>query len=129
MTTETSGVGTISPSVAVGALGPDAGQNRRMQTLAVIPARGGSKGIPRKNLIDVGGKPLIVWTIQQALAVPGLRVAVSTEDTEIAAVRREGWGLGDRAPCVLGSGRDAHRTRGGACDRRLLGHVCPPPIR
>ena len=57
-----------------------------MSTLAVIPARGGSKGIPRKNLIDVAGQPLIVWTIQQALAVPGLQVVVSTEDDEIAAV-------------------------------------------
>ncbi|WP_385897852.1 cytidylyltransferase domain-containing protein [Tessaracoccus sp. O5.2] len=55
-----------------------------MSTLAVIPARGGSKGIPRKNLLSVAGKPLIVWTIEQALAVPGLRVAVSTEDPEIA---------------------------------------------
>ena len=44
-------------------------------TLCVIPARGGSKGVPRKNLLDVGGKPLIVWTIEQALAVPGPRRA------------------------------------------------------
>ncbi|MHA6508232.1 acylneuraminate cytidylyltransferase family protein [Tessaracoccus sp. Y1736] len=57
-----------------------------MPTLAVIPARGGSKGIPRKNLTDIGGKPLIVWTIEQALAAPGVRVAVSTEDAEIAEV-------------------------------------------
>ncbi|MHA6513094.1 acylneuraminate cytidylyltransferase family protein [Tessaracoccus sp. Z1128] len=57
-----------------------------MSTLAVIPARGGSKGIPRKNLLRVAGKPLIVWTIEQALAVPNMRVAVSTEDAEIAAV-------------------------------------------
>ena len=53
--------------------------------VAVIPARGGSKGIPRKNLMPVAGKPLIVWTIEQALAVPGLPVIVSTEDAEIAA--------------------------------------------
>ena len=38
-----------------------------MRILCVIPARGGSKGVPRKNLLDVGGKPLIVWTIEQAL--------------------------------------------------------------
>ena len=60
-----------------------------MPTLAVIPARGGSKGIPRKNLVPIAGKPLIVWTIEQALDVPGLEVAVSTEDAEIAAVSRE----------------------------------------
>lgn len=58
----------------------------RMTTLAVIPARGGSKGIPRKNLLSVGGKPLIVWTIEQALEVPGMIVCVSTDDAEIAAV-------------------------------------------
>ena len=56
--------------------------------VCVIPARGGSKGIPRKNLLPIAGKPLIVWTIEQALAVPGLRVIVSTEDAEIAAVSR-----------------------------------------
>lgn len=57
-------------------------------TLALIPARGGSKGIPRKNLVDCGGRPLIAWTIEQALAVGGLDVVVSTEDAEIAAVAR-----------------------------------------
>ena len=57
-----------------------------MSTLAVIPARGGSKGIPRKNLLTVGGKPLIEWTIEQALAVGSMIVAVSTEDDEIAEV-------------------------------------------
>lgn len=56
--------------------------------LCVIPARGGSKGVPRKNLLAVGGKPLIVWTIEQALAVPGLDVLVSTDDEEIAQVAR-----------------------------------------
>ncbi|MGO3290855.1 cytidylyltransferase domain-containing protein, partial [Brachybacterium sp.] len=53
-----------------------------MSVLAVIPARGGSKGIPRKNLLPVGGKPLIAWTIAQALEARGdgeVIVAVSTE--------------------------------------------------
>jgi CMP-N-acetylneuraminic acid synthetase len=57
--------------------------------VCVIPARGGSKGVPRKNLRDVAGKPLIVWTIEQALAVTApLEVVVSTDDEEIAAVSR-----------------------------------------
>ena len=63
--------------------------------LCVIPARGGSKGVPRKNLLDVAGKPLIVWTIEQALAVPGLDVLVSTDDIEIADVARQ---AGARVP-------------------------------
>ena len=57
-----------------------------MSTLIVVPVRGGSKGVPRKNLRDVGGKPLVVWTIEQALAVDGARVVVSTEDPELARV-------------------------------------------
>nr|WP_276548706.1 acylneuraminate cytidylyltransferase family protein [Brachybacterium muris] len=60
--------------------------------MCVIPARGGSKGIPRKNLLPVGGKPLIAWTIAQALATTeesDLIVAVSTEDEEIGRVARE----------------------------------------
>lgn len=66
-------------------------------TLAVIPARGGSKGILRKNLQPVAGKPLLVWTVEQALATPGLEVVVSTEDAEIAEVaRRAGAEVVDR---------------------------------
>ncbi|MBF0283185.1 MAG: acylneuraminate cytidylyltransferase family protein [Magnetococcales bacterium] len=58
--------------------------------LAVIPARGGSKGIPRKNLKPFCGKPLLAWTIETALATPGLdQVIVSTEDAEIAEVARQ----------------------------------------
>lgn len=58
------------------------------RAVAVIPVRGGSKGIPRKNLLPIAGKPLVVWTIEQALAVTDLRVLVSTEDAEIAEVAR-----------------------------------------
>lgn len=55
----------------------------------MIPARGGSKGIPRKNLREVGGRPLIAWTIEQALAAEAdLHVLVSTDDEEIADVAR-----------------------------------------
>jgi len=55
--------------------------------LCVIPARGGSKGIPRKNVLPVAGRPLIEWTIRQALACsPALDVIVSTDDDEIAEV-------------------------------------------
>lgn len=61
-----------------------------MQVLALIPARGGSKGIPRKNLVDVAGKPLIAWTVESALRLfhAGILedVVVSTEDAEIASV-------------------------------------------
>ncbi|MBI5945493.1 MAG: acylneuraminate cytidylyltransferase [Chloroflexi bacterium] len=60
--------------------------------LALIPARGGSKGIPRKNIRSFAGYPLIAWSIaaakQSALVT---RVIVSTDDEEIAAVARE-WG-------------------------------------
>lgn len=56
-------------------------------TLALIPARGGSKGLPRKNLAGLRGKPLIAWTIEAALNAETLsRVFVSTEDAEIAEV-------------------------------------------
>lgn len=58
-----------------------------MRILCVVPARGGSKGVPRKNLRPVAGKPLLAWTVEQALAAqPAMDVVVSTEDAEIAAV-------------------------------------------
>lgn len=61
-----------------------------MSTFALIPARGGSKGIPRKNIKPIAGKPLIVWTIEAALAARGLDgVVVSTDDAEIAEVARQ----------------------------------------
>lgn len=60
--------------------------------LAVIPARGGSKGVPGKNIKMIAGKPLLAWTIQHALAAKTVdRVVVSTEDKKIAAVARK-WG-------------------------------------
>lgn len=55
--------------------------------LAVIPARGGSKSIPRKNLKLVAGKPLVVWSIELALASKLIdRVVVSTDDREIQSL-------------------------------------------
>lgn len=58
-----------------------------MSITALIPARGGSKGIKRKNLVDLGGRPLIGWTIEAALNCGRFeRVVVSTDDEEIAEV-------------------------------------------
>ncbi len=55
--------------------------------IAVIPARGGSKSVPRKNLYPLAGKPLILWSIDIAKCVGGIdRVIVSTDDQEIANV-------------------------------------------
>lgn len=55
--------------------------------IAIIPARGGSKGLPRKNVKEMCGKPLIAYTIEAALAAKSIdRVVISTGDDEIAAV-------------------------------------------
>ena len=61
-----------------------------MSAIAVIPARGGSRRIPRKNVIDLAGRPMIGHTIQAALESECFsRVVVSTDDAEIAAIARE----------------------------------------
>jgi CMP-N,N'-diacetyllegionaminic acid synthase len=58
--------------------------------LAVIPARGGSKRLPRKNILDLAGKPLIAWTIEAALGSKYIdRVIVSTDDKEIATISKK----------------------------------------
>lgn len=58
-----------------------------MSNLAIIPARGGSKGIPGKNIKTIAGKPLIAWSIEHALQSECIdRVVVSTDDEDIAAV-------------------------------------------
>lgn len=60
--------------------------------LGLIPARGGSKGIPRKNIRPLGGKPLIAWTIEEAQKSQYIdRLVVSTDDHEIADTARR-WG-------------------------------------
>ena len=57
--------------------------------IAVIPARGGSKRIPRKNIKEFGGKPMIAWSIDAAIESKCFdRIIVSTEDDEIAHVAR-----------------------------------------
>jgi N-acylneuraminate cytidylyltransferase/CMP-N,N'-diacetyllegionaminic acid synthase len=60
------------------------------ETLGLITARGGSKGLPRKNILPLAGKPLIAWTIEAALQSNLLsRVIISTDDPEIADVGRK----------------------------------------
>ena len=61
-----------------------------MKILAVIPARGGSKGLPRKNLKLLAGKPLISYTIEHAIA-SGVcdEIIVTTEDDEIGEVAKK----------------------------------------
>ena len=60
------------------------------EILALIPARGGSKGIPRKNIRNFAGYPLVAWSIAAGLGAELVtRVIVSTDDDEIAAVGRE----------------------------------------
>jgi len=61
-----------------------------MNILALIPARGGSKGIPRKNLAQLCGRPLITWTIAAARSASCItRIVVSTDDGEVSRVARE----------------------------------------
>jgi len=63
---------------------------REKNILGLIPARGGSKGLPRKNIKPLLGKPLIAWTIEQAFASRYLdKVVVSTDDKEIAEISKK----------------------------------------
>lgn len=66
--------------------------------LIVIPARGGSKRLPRKNVLPLGGKPLICWTIESALQTGvDAQIVVSSEDPEILSIAGEYAALGVRA--------------------------------
>ena len=58
--------------------------------LAIIPARSGSKRLPRKNILDLAGKPLIAWTIEAALESKYIdRIVVSTDSKEISSISRK----------------------------------------
>ena len=62
----------------------------KMKIVAIIPARGGSKGIPRKNIRPLAGKPLIAYTIEQSLNSKLVsRTIVSTDDDEIAKISKK----------------------------------------
>lgn len=72
------------------------------KTLAVIAARGGSKGIPHKNLLDLCGKPLIAWTVEQARAARGVDVvAVSSDSDNILAAAEAAGAIGVRRPADI----------------------------
>ncbi len=61
-----------------------------LRYLAIIPARGGSKGVPDKNIRNINGHSLIAWSIRQALVVPSItNVVVSTDSEEIALIAKE----------------------------------------
>ncbi|HQP89259.1 MAG TPA: acylneuraminate cytidylyltransferase family protein [Thermoanaerobaculia bacterium] len=64
--------------------------SRRPGAVAIVLARGGSKGIPGKNLVRIAGRPLVAYTVAQALAVEEIsRVIVSTDSAEIALAAKE----------------------------------------
>ncbi len=71
-------------------------------TIAIIPARGGSKRLPRKNVVDFFGKPIIAYTIEAALESGCFRrVVVSADDDEISDVARRFGAEVDRRPALL----------------------------
>lgn len=75
-----------------------------MRRIAIILARGGSKRLPRKNLLDFHGKPMLAWSVEAALTSEQFqRVLVSTDDEEIAQVGRK---FGAEAPFLRGSAAD-----------------------
>ncbi|KGK23246.1 acylneuraminate cytidylyltransferase [Vibrio navarrensis] len=75
-----------------------------MKNYAFIFARGGSKGLPGKNIKPLAGKPLLHYSIDSALAAPSIeQVFVSTDDTEIAQVARKGGAIVIDRPAELAS--------------------------
>lgn len=74
-----------------------------MKPLIIIPARGGSKGIPKKNIAPLAGRPLIDYTIKAALEIaPQERIVLSTDSDEIADVARQcGLAVDYRRPAEL----------------------------
>lgn len=77
-----------------------------MNCLAIIPARGGSRGIPRKNICAVAGRPLLAYTIDHAKGTPAIdRIVVSTDSPDIASVAAQyGAEVVWRPPDISGDG-------------------------
>ncbi|MCM2577908.1 acylneuraminate cytidylyltransferase [Streptomyces meridianus] len=112
--------------------------NSTPRVLAVIPARGGSKGVPGKNLAQVGGVPLVVRAVRACLAARTVTdVVVSTDDEGIAAAARNaGAGVVTRPAGISGDtatseaavlhALDAHEQRSGPVDAVLLVQCTSP---
>lgn len=106
-----------------------------MKVLAVVPARGGSKGIPRKNLQLVGGRPLVAHTIRAALRAELVdAVVVSTDDPEIARAATDGGAEVSQRPADI-SGDSAssestllHVLSDGARPEVVLMLQCTSPL-
>lgn len=111
-----------------------------MKTVAIIPARGGSKGIPRKNLKDFCGKPLLAWSILQAKRSAAIdSVWVTSDDDEILH-EAEKWGARpiNRPPELSGDkatsesawlhAMDVVEGRIGPCGA-IVGMQCTSPLR
>jgi len=106
-----------------------------MKSMALIPARGGSKGILRKNLIPFCGLPLLAWTIKQAKEVFGM-VVVDTDDDDISLCAEEFGASVHVRPLELGT--DSARIEGvvekcirdvGIDDRIICLLQCTSPLR
>jgi CMP-N,N'-diacetyllegionaminic acid synthase len=99
-----------------------------MSTVAIIPARGGSKGISRKNVMDFCGHPLIAWTIAAASGCPAIGgVYVSTDSDEIAAVaRRYGAGVIERPAEISGDRSTSESALLHACEEIARRTACRP---
>lgn len=73
-----------------------------MTVAVIIPARGGSKGIPRKNLIDFAGRPLLYWSVAQALGSDQVDDVYVTSDSDEILQSAEQWGaIGIRRPADI----------------------------
>lgn len=93
-----------------------------IRRLAIIPARGGSKRLPRKNILPLGGRPMLSWSVDAALASRLFeRVCVSTDDDEIAAVAAFAGAEVLRRPATLGSDQ---ATVAQVCRHHLLEFAC-----
>jgi N-acylneuraminate cytidylyltransferase len=85
--------------------------HKSKRTLAVVAARGGSKGIPLKNLLDLCGKPLIAWTVMQAAAARGVDVvAVSSDSDQILAAAEKAGAVGVRRPDAISGDLDSSES-------------------
>ena len=95
-----------------------------MNTVVIIPARGGSKGLPGKNIREFAGRPLIVHTIEHALGAPLVdAVYVSTDDARIAAVSGDAGASIVNRPAELAD--DAATTE--SAIEHALSVITPPP--